>query len=135
MRLRATDDDGATAIATRQVVVSAVTPPGQPPVTPPSPPLPRPPRRASSPRRPPPGTPVPSMLPPGSPAGTAGPNAACARYGTLLVAAAKRVRTDRARVKATRTRAAHNAAARRLKTSLTRHAVLKAQRTKACTTR
>ncbi len=132
VRLRATDDDGATAIATRQVVVSAPTPPGQPPVTPPSP---APPASSVEPPPPAPGTPVPSMLPPGSPAGTAGPNAACARYGTLLVAAAKRVRTDRARVKATRTRSAHNAAARRLKTSLTRHAVLKAQRTKACTTR
>ena len=146
VRLRVTDDDGATAVATRQIAVSAIPPPVDPPphppappATPPTPATPQyPPAPGATPDPPPapPGTPVPAMMvPPRSLAVTPRPSAACVRSRVLFTAASKRVRSDRARVRATKTRASHNAAARRLRASLNRQAVLRVQRAKACALR
>ncbi len=149
VRLRVTDDDGATTVATRQIVVSAIPPPVNPPPDPPAPPT-TPPTVPTAPTTPhyppapggtpdpapaPPGTPVPAMLAPGSLAATPGPRAACVRYTTLVKKGAKRVRSHRARVRAARTRPARRIAARRLKSSLRRQAVLRKQRARVCARR
>ncbi len=134
VRLRVTDDDGATAVASRQIVITAVTPPVEPPTTPTTPITPITPAPPLEPRPLPAGSAPPAMMGPGGVAAS-GPGAACSRYATLLAANAKRVRADRARVRAATTRRAHNAAARTLTRDLRRGAVLRAQRAKACAVR
>ena len=133
VRLRVTDDDGATAIATRQVVLSAATTPTTPTTpTPPAPPAPGP---TLEPPPLPAGVTPPAPVPPGSLAAQTGPQAACVRYSALVSAGAKSIRTKRAKVRAAKTRAAHNAWARRLKADLNRQKVLTAQRARACAQR
>ena len=138
VRLRVTDDDGAPAVATRQIVITAVAPPVEPPTTPPTTPTtpvtPIAPAPPLEPRPLPAGSAPPAMMGPGGVAAS-GPGAACSRYATLLAANAKRVRAGRARVRAATTRRAHNAAARTLTVNLRRGAVLRAQRAKACAVR